>query len=145
MPKMIVHAPAGTFDAPARQRIAAALTDLGLACEALPPSPLMKSSVWTFFTDYPAGTVFMGGEPAALTIVSLQVYTIAGGLDDSGKRRLIERATAILERGSGGNHAAVHVVIHEIAEGNWGMLGAPADLAAMRSTAIDAPALGSHA
>ena len=142
MPKMIVHAPAGTFDAPARQRIAAALTELGLSCEALPPSPLMKSSVWTYFNDHAADAVFMGGEPATLKIVSLHVYTIAGGLDENGKRRLIERATAILEP-QPGSPAPVHVVIHEVAEANWGMFGVPADLAAMRATPIDAPALGS--
>ena len=145
MPKMIVHAPAGTFDASARQRIAAALTELGLVCEALPPSPLMKSSVWTFFNDYAADAVFMGGEPATLKIVSLQVFSIAGGLDDDGKRRLIEGATAIMGRYLGGDPAPVHVVIHEIAESNWAMAGTTADLAAMRATAIDAPALGADA
>ena len=145
MPKMIVHAPAGTFDASARHQVATALTELGLACEALPPSPLMKSSVWTFFNDYAAGAVFMSGEPATLKIVSLQVFSIAGGLDDDGKRRLIQGANAILGRHLGGDPAPVHVVIHEIAEGNWGMAGATADLAAMRATAIDAPALGSGA
>ena len=144
MPKMIVHAPAGTFDASARQRIAAALTELGLVCEALPPSPLMKSSVWTYFNEYAVDAVFMGGEPATLGIVSLHVHTIAGGFDEGGKRRLIEGATAILAR-YGDGRSAVHVVIHEVAEGNWGMFGATADLAAMRATAIDAPALGSDA
>ena len=144
MPKMIVHAPAGTFDTSARQRIAVALTDLGLACEALPPSPLMKSSVWTYFSDHAADAVFMGGEPATLGIVSLHVYTVAGGLDEGGKRRLIEGATAIVAQ-YGGSRTAVHLVIHEIAEGNWGMAGATADLAAMRATPIDAPALGSGA
>ena len=141
MPKMIVHAPAGTFDASARRQVATALNELGLACEALPPSPLMKSSVWTFFNDYAADAVFMGGEPATLAIVSLHVYTITGGLEEGGKRRLIEGATAIRAR-YGDGRTAVHVVSHEIAEGNWGMAGATADLAAMRATAIDASALG---
>ena len=142
MPKMIVHAPAGTFDASARRQVANALTELGLDCEALPPSPLMKSSVWTLFNDYAADAVFMGGEPATLGIASLHVFGIAGGLDGNGKRRLIEGATAILGRHLGGDPALVHVVIHEIAEINWGMAGTTADLAAMRATAIDAPALG---
>ena len=145
MPKMIVHAPAGTFDASARRQVATALTELGLACEALPPSPLMKSSVWTYFNDYPIDAVFMGAEPATLRVTSLHVYTITGGLDESSNRRLVERATAILGRYVGGSPTPVHVVIHEIAEGDWGMAGATADLVAMRATAIDAPALGSGA
>lgn len=144
MPKMIVHAPEGTFDAAARQQIAAALTELGLTCEALPKSPFVKSTVWTYFNDYAADAVFMGGRPATVKIVSLQVYVIAGGLDEDAKRRLIEGATFILDRHPGsGEHAPVYVVIHEIAERNWGIFGATADLEALRASAIDAPALGS--
>ena len=144
MPKMIVHAPAGAFDASARQHIAAALTELGITCEALPMSPFVKSTVWTYFNTYTADAVFMGGQPATMTIVSLQVYVIAGGLDEDAKRRLIEGATAILGRHlGGGTRVPVYVVIHEIAESNWGLFGATADLEALRASAIDAPALGS--
>ena len=45
MPKMIIHAPAGTFDADDRRRVATALTSLGLECEALPNSPFVRSTV----------------------------------------------------------------------------------------------------
>jgi hypothetical protein len=54
MPKLIIHSPAGTFDAADRQRVAGALTALGLDCEALPPSPMVRSTVWTYFADYVA-------------------------------------------------------------------------------------------
>ena len=90
MPKMIIHSPAGTVD---RQRAAGALMALGLDCEALPHSPMVRSTVWTYFTDYPADAVFMGNEPARLPVVTLQIYVLAGGLVDAGKRRLIEGAT----------------------------------------------------
>ena len=46
MPKLIIHSPAGTFDARDRQRIAGALTTLGLDCEALPHSLMVRSTVW---------------------------------------------------------------------------------------------------
>ena len=144
MPKMIVHAPAGAFDAAARQQVAAALTELALTCEALPKSPFVKSTVWTYFNAYAADAVFMGERPATAKVVSLQVYVIAGGLDADAKRRLIEGATAILGRHrGGGTPVPVYVVIHEIAESNWGLFGATADLEALRASAIDAPALGS--
>jgi len=48
MPKMIIHAPAGTFDAAERQQVARDLTQLGLDCEALPDSPLVRSTVWIY-------------------------------------------------------------------------------------------------
>lgn len=52
MPKLIIHSPAGTFDAADRKRIAGAFTQLGLDCELLPQSPLVRSTVWTYFADF---------------------------------------------------------------------------------------------
>ena len=142
MPKMIIHAPAGTFDPAACQRIAAALTDLGLACEQLPASPFVRSTVWTYFNHYSTDAVFMGGEPATCRIVTLQIYVIAGGLDMTAKSRFIQEATAILGKDTRtGNLAPVYIVINEVAESNWGIFGANADLVALRATPHDAPAI----
>ena len=67
---------------------------------------------------------------------------LAGGLDSAGKGKLIEGATAILDRRPDGAAAApVHVVIHEVAEENWGIFGQQADLAALRASASDPPAI----
>ena len=72
---------------------------LGLDCERLPHSPMVRSTVWTYFTEYQPDAMFMGDEPARLPIVTLQIYVLAGGLDGAaGKRKLIEGATAILDR-----------------------------------------------
>ena len=142
MPKLLIHSPAGTFDAADRQRIAGALMGLGLDCETLPPSPRVRSTVWTYFADYAADAVFMGNEPARLPVVTLQIYVLAGGLHTAGKRKLIEGATAILDRRPGGTSIApVYVVIHEVAEENWGIFGKQADLAALRASSPDAPAI----
>jgi len=142
MPKLLIHSPAGTFDAADRQRIAGALMGLGLDCETLPPSPRVRSTVWTYFADYAADAVFMGNEPARLPVVTLQIYVLAGGLHTAGKRKLIEGATAILDRRPGGTSIApVYVVIHEVAEENWGIFGKQADLAALRASSPDAAAI----
>lgn len=71
-PKLIIHSPAGTFDAADRQRVAGALTTLGLDCERLPPSPMVRSTVWTYFAESQPDAVFMGGEPAHLPVVTLR-------------------------------------------------------------------------
>jgi phenylpyruvate tautomerase PptA (4-oxalocrotonate tautomerase family) len=142
MPKMIIHAPAGTFDASDRQRVAGALTELGLDCEALPCSPMVRSTVWTYFSEYAADAVFMGDAPAWLPVVTLQIYVIAGGLDGASKRKLIEGATAILDRRPDGTQVPpVYVEIFEVAEENWGIFGKQADLAALRASTPDAPAI----
>lgn len=142
MPKLIIHAPAGTYDADDRRRIAGALTALGLNCEALPHSPMVRSTVWTYFANCPADAVFMGDEPARLPVATLQIYALLGGLDSMAKRKLIEGATAILDRRpTSASLATVYVVIHEVAEENWGIFGQQADLAALRASAPDALAI----
>lgn len=142
MPKLIIHSPAGTFDAADRQQIAGALTKLGLDCEDLPQSPMVRSTVWTYFAEYQADAVFMGDEPAWLPVVTLQIYVLAGGLGCTGKQRLVEEATAILDRRPNGTAIApVYVVIHEIPEENWGIFGKQADLATLRASAPDASAI----
>ncbi|VVE50360.1 hypothetical protein PHO31112_04653 [Pandoraea horticolens] len=142
MPTLIIHSPAGTFSADDRKQIASSLTQLGLDCESLPYSPLVISTVWIYFADYPADSVFMGGAPAWMPVVTLQIYVIAGGLDDAGKCKLIEGATSILDRRPASTSVApVYVVIHEIPEENWGIFGHQADLTALRASAVDAPAI----
>jgi phenylpyruvate tautomerase PptA (4-oxalocrotonate tautomerase family) len=142
MPKLIIHSPSGTFDATARQQVASALVTLGLSCEALPDSPRVRSTVWTYFNEYSPDAVFMGDTSAWLPVVSLHIYVIKGGLDAENKLRFIEDATAILNRREpGAGVAPVYVVIHEVEEENWGIFGQPAALAAFRTSPIDAPAI----
>lgn len=142
MPKIIVHAPAKALDVSARQAIAAELTNFALDCERLPPSPSVKSTVWTYFNIYDGDAVFMGAVPATLPIVSVQIFAIEGGLDAPAKKRLITGATEIIGRHIGiADRVPVYIVIHEIAEANWGVFGSNPDLAALRATSLAAPAI----
>lgn len=142
MPKVIIHAPEDTFDAAARAAVAAELTDFALDCEALPKSPFVRSTVWTYFNTCPADAVFMGAERAYAKIISSQLFVIAGGVDDEAKKRLIQGATEILGRHSGASgRVPVYIVLHEIPEINWGIFGETADLSALRASSPDAPAI----
>ena len=76
MPKLIINSPAGTFDAADRQRVAGALTTLGLDCAALPSSLMERRTVWTYFADYATDAVFIGGETVPLPFVTLQIYIL---------------------------------------------------------------------
>jgi phenylpyruvate tautomerase PptA (4-oxalocrotonate tautomerase family) len=135
MPKMFIHARQGTFTTQARARIAAELTHLGMACERLADTPQVRAGVWVYFIDHPADTVFRAGVAAREPIMSLKVYTIAGGLDAASKQRLITEATRILGEHSGtpdGQQVPAYVVALEVPQENWGMYGKQADLAALR-------------
>jgi phenylpyruvate tautomerase PptA (4-oxalocrotonate tautomerase family) len=135
MPKMFVHSPQGTFTAEARVRVAAALTDLGLACERLADTERVRAGIWVFFTEHAPDDVFCAGEIAPGPIMSLIVYTLEGGLDGASKQRLIAEATAILGKHAGlsGDRVPLYVAIQELPEESWGMYGKQVSLAALRS------------
>lgn len=142
MPMIIVHAPEAAFDLKARRSIVGELTDFALECESLPKSPFVKSTAWTYFNLYDQDTVFMGEEEATTNVVSVQIFVIEGGLDSDAKMRLVEGASTIFGRQLGTSDLIpVYIIIHEVPEENWGIFGRKADLAAFRTSPIDAAAL----
>ena len=142
MPKMFIHAPEGTFDPSSREKLATSLTELGLACEALPNTAFVRSTVWIYFNDYAADALFMGGKPATAKVISLVVYALEGGLDAGGKKRLIEGATDLLGQHAGlSGRIPAYVAIREVPEANWGIFGTEGNLAALRASSFDIPAL----
>ena len=137
MPKMFVYAPRGVFTTEARARVAAELTELGMACERLADTPAIRSGVWVFFAEHEPDAVFSGGKAASRPIIALLVNAIRGGLDDPARKRLIEEGTAIIGKYAAIGEGAVpaYVAIQEIPEINWGMYGKQVDLSAMRAPA----------
>ena len=84
----------------------------------------------------------MGAVPATLPTVSVEIFVIKGGLDAPAKTRLIAGSTEIIGRHLGiADRIPVYIVIHEIAETNWGIFGSNPDLAALRATSLDAPSI----
>ncbi|RKK05968.1 4-oxalocrotonate tautomerase [Pseudoroseomonas wenyumeiae] len=135
MPKMFIHAPEGTFDLDARTQVASELTELGLRCEAIPATAFVRSAVWLYFSDYPAGMVFSGGQQTSAKVMSLLVYVLEGGLDSQGKQALIAGATEILGRHAGiEGRIPAYVCIREVPESNWGIFGAAGSLEALRAS-----------
>jgi phenylpyruvate tautomerase PptA (4-oxalocrotonate tautomerase family) len=135
MPKMFVHTIKGAFTSEARVRVAAALTDLGMACERLADTAKVRAGIWVFFTEHATDAIFSGGQIAPNPMMSLIIYALEGGLDGASKQRLIADATAILGKhaGSNGNQVPVYVVIHEVPGVDWGMYGKQVSLAALRA------------
>jgi phenylpyruvate tautomerase PptA (4-oxalocrotonate tautomerase family) len=136
MPKMFVHSRQGTFTPEARIRVAAALTDLGMACEHLADTAKVRAGIWVFFTEHAPDAIFSGGQVAPNSLMSLVVYALEGGLDGASKQRLIADATAILGEHAGLNsdEVPVYVVIREVPEVDWGMYGEQVRLAALRAS-----------
>jgi phenylpyruvate tautomerase PptA (4-oxalocrotonate tautomerase family) len=135
MPKLFVDSRKGTFTAEARVRIAAALTDVGIACERLADTPKVRAGVWVFFTEHESDAMFSGGQVTTSSLIRLLVFALEGGLDAESKQKMIAGATAILveHAESTGDPVTVYVVIREVPEVNWGMSGKHVSLAALRA------------
>ena len=136
MPKMFLHAPKGTFTAEARARVAAELTELGMACERLIDTPQIRAGIWVYLVEDAPDEVFRAGRQAAEPIMSLKVYALKGGFNAETKTRMVAEATAILGKHSkktDDGQVPAYVGILEVPEENWGMYGQQVHLAAMQT------------
>lgn len=135
MPKLFVHSAQGVFTAATRAKVAAELTDLGMACERLSSRASVRAGVWVFFEEYASDAAFSGGEIMRQTAVVLNVFTLEGGLDETSKARLIAEATAIIAKYAKllEKPEPVFVLVHQVPEANWGMAGKQVSLAALRA------------
>src|SRR5271154_3064801 len=88
---MFLHAPQGAFTAEARARVAAELTELGMACERLIDTPQIRAGIWVYFVEHAPDTVFRAGRQAAEPIMSLKVYALKGGFNAETKTRMVGR------------------------------------------------------
>jgi phenylpyruvate tautomerase PptA (4-oxalocrotonate tautomerase family) len=134
MPKMFLHASPNAIPPAARPRVATELTELAMSCERLAPTDRVREGVWTFFVNQGDDDVFVGGKATSVSIVALVVYALIGGLDDAARGRMISGATEIIARHGNmkGDSPPIYVVVHEIADKNWGMFGHQVSLADLR-------------
>jgi hypothetical protein len=75
---MFVHAPSGVFTTETRARVAAELSDLGMACERLADTPAIRSGVWVIFVEHEHDAFFNGGEVVPRPIIALLINAIKG-------------------------------------------------------------------
>jgi phenylpyruvate tautomerase PptA (4-oxalocrotonate tautomerase family) len=135
VPKMFIHASPHAIPLAARPHVAAELTELAMSCERLSPVDRVRNGVWTFFVDQGDDSVFVGGKATSASIVALVIYALTGGLDDGARDKMISKATEIIARYGNMEESPppIYVVVHEIAEKNWGMFGHQVSLADLRN------------
>lgn len=141
MPKVFLHYPEGAFEATSLPALAEELTTTGLACEHLPNTPFVRSTVWIYAQEYASNRVFVGGQPSATRVVCLEVNVFDGGLDDAAKQTLIECFTAIIAKYMGltdGQRCPVYVLIRELPASSWGVFGHRITLDQLRHPLADA-------
>lgn len=127
MPLIYINCPEATFSAAAKDALAEELTSLALAIEELPATPFVRSTVWIYFHEYPAGTVYHGGKSAGTNVISLEVNAFQGGHDVASKQLLIQQFTEAIRRQAGiapGGLVPVYILLRDVPEADWGVFGA---------------------
>jgi phenylpyruvate tautomerase PptA (4-oxalocrotonate tautomerase family) len=126
MPLMFVTLTPGSYDDPARDRLAAGLTEAAARAESLPDRPGPRSRALVCMQELPAGRFYSAGVPADQSMcgVFMTVYVSAGVLDGRRKAELAAGIQAAAEQcAPEGRTALTSAVIVEVAEGQWAQSG----------------------
>jgi phenylpyruvate tautomerase PptA (4-oxalocrotonate tautomerase family) len=127
MPLIYVRCPDATFSAAAKDALAEELTSLALAAERLPATPFVRSTVWIYFHEYPAATVYHGGKSAGTKVISLEVNAFQGGHDAASKQLLIQQFTEAIRQQAGiapDDLVPVYILFRDVPAADWGVFGA---------------------
>lgn len=106
MPLYTVMTQAGVLSAEGKARLAAQLTENHAEYAGLP-----KNWVHIVFQDYPAGSGFTAGEPAATAALTL---VIRSGRTAEYKKELLARLWALLQAATGAPDDQLVIGIHEL-------------------------------
>jgi phenylpyruvate tautomerase PptA (4-oxalocrotonate tautomerase family) len=136
MPMIDVYAPEGLFPANSQRQLAEELTAALLRAEGAPATGPYLDNTAAYIHLLPAAAVHTAAADAART-VRVQVLTPPGALDRQGQQTLVTDATEIVARISGDptQRERTWVLLHEAAEGGWGVAGTAlgrAEFAALR-------------
>lgn len=124
MPMIDVHAPAGLLPEPRRRALAEALATAVLRAEGAPVAEPFASNTAVFIHDLPATSVHTAATDRA-AVVRVEVTTPPGALDREGQQALVAAATGAVADAAADPALAARtwVVLHEAAEGGWGIAG----------------------
>jgi phenylpyruvate tautomerase PptA (4-oxalocrotonate tautomerase family) len=119
----------GSLDDAQQRRLVRELAGAVAHWTGMPDDSPGLPALWTLVDERPAGALWTGlGEPAAGPLYRVQITVGAGILDDERKRGLVADVTERLlqvedagDRSRGRARVLCH--IHELPDGNWGVVG----------------------
>ncbi len=129
MPNILVKIPADTFDGAARAALARCITAAAAQAEQIPVDPRKRPTTWVVVEEVPAGSWWCGGVDLSTQIVScLAIAHVPAGVLDAAARALfvqqMHEAFAQALPAADGRRVVTSVMLHEVADGTWGVNGA---------------------
>jgi 4-oxalocrotonate tautomerase family enzyme len=126
MPKLDLTYPAGALDPSVKRDLATNLAECLRHWEGAPDTEFFRSITWAHVHELPADDVYTADGQAELSHFVVEVNIPAGGMSDRRKSGFVEDATKLVREAAGlaeEDGIRVWVLIHEVAEGNWGAGG----------------------
>jgi phenylpyruvate tautomerase PptA (4-oxalocrotonate tautomerase family) len=124
MPQIQLILPIGALTAGGRTTIQGDLARALMRWEGAPDTEFFRALSWSYLHELPTGSLVTAGDAEARLRVDVTVP--AGALDDRRRAGLVEEVTGLVLAASGlaaDQALRVWVLIHEQADGTWGVGG----------------------
>jgi phenylpyruvate tautomerase PptA (4-oxalocrotonate tautomerase family) len=129
MPNILVKIPANTFDGDARAALARRITEAAVQAEQIPDDPRRRATTWVVMEDVPAASWWCGGVDVTTQVVPcLAIAHVPAGVLDADARALFvqQMHDAFVQSlpAADGRRVVTSVMLHDVADGTWGVNGA---------------------
>ncbi|HWV06246.1 tautomerase family protein [Ralstonia sp.] len=129
MPNILVKIPANTFDGDARAALARRITEAAAQAEQIPDDPRRRATTWVTVEDVPAASWWCGGVAVTTQVVPCLAiaHVPAGVLDADARARFVQQmheAFAQALPAADARRVVTSVMLHDVADGTWGVNGA---------------------
>jgi phenylpyruvate tautomerase PptA (4-oxalocrotonate tautomerase family) len=126
VPKLDLTFSAGALSDDAKRELPGRLAATLLHWEGAPDTEFFRSITWAHAHELPAGAAHTADGPAELSQFVIDVTVPAGALSERRRAGLVEDLTKQVREAAGlGDEDLIRVwvLVHEVAEGNWGATG----------------------
>jgi len=129
MPNILVKIPANTFDGDARVALARRITEAAVQAEQIPDDPRRRATTWVVMEDVPAASWWCGGVDVTTQVLPCVAIARvpAGVLDADASARFVQQMHEAFSQAlpaADGRRVVTSVMLHDVADGTWGVNGA---------------------
>jgi phenylpyruvate tautomerase PptA (4-oxalocrotonate tautomerase family) len=129
MPNILVKIPANTLGGDARATLARRVTEAAAQAEQIPDDPRRRATIWVTVEEVPAASWWCGGADVTTQVVPCLAvaHVPAGVLDGAARARFVQQMHEAFAQALSADDArrvVTSVMLHDVADGTWGVNGA---------------------
>lgn len=129
MPNILIHLPKDAFSGEARATLVSHINKAAARAEQIPDDPRKRMLCWVLINEVEPGAWTCGGTDLTWQMLPCmaQVYLPAGVLDDTSRALYVQLLHEAFKQSmppQDQRQLVSSVVLHEVADGTWGVNGA---------------------